>query len=344
MKIAAASMQLGSSHFASQRHEVTETLRMWVGRPEPRAVAPENARVRISDAAQAALEAESAAAEKVGETGSQDRDPRLALIKAMLEHMLGRRIRVFDSSQIEAGAKINPTAELDAGDTNSGAGFGVEYDYREVLSESEETRFSAAGKVLTADGREIAFNLSLEMQRSYYQESSVSLRLGDAIRPKDPLILNFAGNAAQLSDSRIEFDIDADGHADEINFVGSGSAFLVFDRNRDGEANDGSELFGPASGNGFAELAALDDDGNGWIDESDAAWTDLALWDSDETGMSRLRSLAEAGVGALSLSHVTTPFSIKDETNGTRALIRSSGIFLQEDGDAGTIQQLDLTA
>jgi hypothetical protein len=35
---------------------------------------------------------------------------------------------------------------------------------------------------------------------------------------------------------------------------------------------NGAELFGARSGDGFAELAALDGDGNGWIDEGDAAW------------------------------------------------------------------------
>ena len=49
----------------------------------------------------------------------------------------------------------------------------------------------------------------------------------------------------------------------------------VFDRNGNGKADNGSELFGVASGNGFADLRRLDEDRNGWIDESDAAFDRL---------------------------------------------------------------------
>jgi hypothetical protein len=42
-----------------------------------------------------------------------------------------------------------------------------------------------------------------------------------------------------------------------------------------GRIDSGSELFGPATGSGFGELAALDGDGNGWIDENDDAFARL---------------------------------------------------------------------
>ena len=42
----------------------------------------------------------------------------------------------------------------------------------------------------------------------------------------------------------------------------TGNAFLSLDKNSDGIINDGSELFGAASGNGFADLAKYDEDGN----------------------------------------------------------------------------------
>ncbi len=36
-----------------------------------------------------------------------------------------------------------------------------------------------------------------------------------------------------------------------IAFATGNSGFLAFDKNADGMINDGSELFGPESGNGF---------------------------------------------------------------------------------------------
>lgn len=351
MKIAAAGLQMASSHVATQRHEVKESLRMWVGAQRPDFERrDDNNPVKISSAAQSALSAEAAGATKATDD-EQNQDPKVALIKAVLEFMLGRKVKVFDASQLQAPAgEASGTAAGTRGGNPSAptapqsAGYGVEYDRHEIYAESEQTSFAAEGTVRTADGREIAFSVDIAMQRSYSEETTSSLRLGDAVRPKDPLVLNFSGTATQLTDTRFSFDIDADGHADQINFVGPGSGFLVFDRNRDGTINDGSELFGPASGDGFSELSALDGDGNGWIDENDAVFNDLGVWSKDAAGKDYLQSLAAANVGAISLQHVTSPFAIKDDANGLKGQIRSSGVFLQESGEAGTIQQLDLTA
>jgi hypothetical protein len=117
-------------------------------------------------------------------------------------------------------------------------------------TEAEQTTFAASGTVRTADGREIAFDLQLSMSRLYHEESSVSLRAGDAVRATDPLVLNFAGTAAQLTDQRFAFDLDADGSADQINFAGPGRGFLDFfdPRNKYGKVDNGRELFGPTSG------------------------------------------------------------------------------------------------
>ena len=88
----------------------------------------------------------------------------------------------------------------------------------------------------------------------------------------------------------------------------------------------------------------LDDDRNGWIDESDAAFDRLQVWTRDGAGTDRLQSLGEAGVGAIGLGNIATPFDIKNNANQLLGQIRSSGIVLQENGAAGTIQQIDLTA
>ena len=108
--------------------------------------------------------------------------------------------------------------------------------------------------------------------------------------------------------------------------------------------NNGSELFGATSGNGFAELAVLDTDNNGWIDENDAAYWQLRVWTKDASGKDQLSTLKQANVGALNLAHVATPFDLKDAGNALQGQIRSSGVFLTEDAKVGTIQQIDLTA
>lgn len=345
MKIASASLQMASSHVATRQHEVKESLRMWTGQRGPRAGgddnrprAPGNDHVSLSEAGKAqSAEDENAAV---------DKDPKLLLLRLMIEAMTGQRIRVIDAGDLQA-AGDTPALQSPAAQASAPApatGYGLEYDYHSSYTETEQTSFAASGTVTTSDGREISFAVNLEMSRSYHEETSVSLRLGDAARKVDPLVLNFAGTAAQLTDQRFSFDLDADGDQEQINFVAPGSGFLVFDRNQDGKVNNGSELFGPTSGDGFQELAALDGDGNGWIDENDTAFEQLQLWSRDGAGQDQLQSLATAGVGAISLSRVATPFDIKTDANAMLGHIRNSGIFLQESGTTGTIQQIDLTA
>jgi hypothetical protein len=351
MKIASASLQMAATHTRSQQHEISESLKMWVGPRRP-GLAGDEARSRhgdhvtLSDAGRQAAGNAQAADDEANAT--VDGDPRLNLIRSMVELLTGYRIRIFDASELTTSAETavvqapaTPRAETS---TPAPAGYGVEYDYHQSYTETEQTDFSASGTVTTADGREISFNVQLSMSSVYHEESHVSLRLGDAARKIDPLVLNFSGTAAQLTDQRFAFDLDADGSDEQINFVAPGSGFLVFDRNRDGKINNGSELFGPTTDDGFRELAALDSDQNGWIDENDSAFGQLQLWRRDSEGRDLLQSLPDAGVGAIALSHVDTPFDVKTNVNQIIGQIRSSGIFLQDSGTAGTIQQIDLTA
>lgn len=349
MKIANASLEMASSHVLKQSSSVRESLRMWVGSQRPdfegrnRPAAHEP--VQISDAGKNAQQSDSIDNKKDASNG----DPRIQMLISLIEALTGRKVTIFDASQLQT-AQAQNTGDLPQATQQSSqqtsqqpAGYGVEYDYRASYSESEQTSFAASGTVQTADGKRIDFQVRLAMQRSYSEETSVSLRLGDATRKTDPLVINFAGTAAQLTNTRFQFDLNSDGTTENINFVGQGSGFLIFDRNHDGKANNGSELFGPASGNGFQELAALDSDANGWIDENDAAYQDLRVWSKDTAGRDQLRTLKEANVGAIALSNVGTPFDLKNAANETLGQIKSSSIFLGDDGKAGTVQQIDLT-
>lgn len=349
MKIAQSSLQLESSHFAEQYHARSESLRFWVGtepgtasrNPPPPTIAPP--KIDISDAGKAAQAADATQAVE----DASENDPEMRLIRLLIEFLTGRPVQKLDTAALDStAASVPQQTASDSGDAAPPprpAGYGVEYDYHEVYSEREQTSFAAQGSVVTADGKKIDFSLQLQMSRSYYEESRVSLRLGDAAVKKDPLVINFAGTAAQLTDQRFSFDLDGDGSSENVHFATGGSGFLAFDRNGNGKIDDGSELFGPSTGQGFKELAVLDDDGNGWIDENDAAWSGLHVLSKDGDGRDRLLTLAEAGVGALSLASVATPFDLKDSSNRLQAQILASGVYLGEDGSVGSLQQLDLT-
>jgi len=211
------------------------------------------------------------------------------------------------------------------------------------LYESENTKFEARGIVKNASGEEINFAINLEMGREFYKEERFQMT-GEAVMV-DPLVVNFGGTPADLTDVRFKFDLDSDGEEEDIPWLTSGSGFLVLDRNGDGVVNNGSELFGPKTGSGFGELAELDEDKNGWIDENDAAFEELSLWSGRSPEGAKLQSIKDAGLGAIAVDSAETLFSVKDkEDNSTLGQIRRTGIYLEEDGKAGTIQQIDLSA
>ena len=208
--------------------------------------------------------------------------------------------------------------------------------------ESESTDFSAQGKVITADGREIDFGIDVSMSRSFAAEYSENIKTN--LQYIDPLVINLDSNPTSVSDMKFEFDLDGDGEAEEISYLGSGSAFLALDLNGNGEIDDGSELFGTASGDGFKDLAKYDSDGNGWIDEADEVFDKLRLWQVNEDGTRSLYSLKEKNVGALYLGNVNSIFSLTNNNNDTNAVIRKSGIYLTEDGNVRSMQHVDLVS
>jgi len=208
------------------------------------------------------------------------------------------------------------------------------------VKEEEVTAFSSTGLVKTADGREISFNVNVEMSRSF--EQYIEKNTSEEIVLQDPLVINMDSAPANISDQTFFFDIDADGEKEEISQLGNGSGFLALDKNSDGVINDGSELFGALTGNGFKELAQYDDDGNGWIDEADEIYGKLKVWTKDENGKDVLLSLKEADLGAIYLNSVSTEFSVNNtETNQQNAQVRNTGVYLKESGGAGSIQQID---
>lgn len=211
-----------------------------------------------------------------------------------------------------------------------------------VFSENENTSFRTRGSVVTADGRQLSFGIELEMSRSFTEKYDMS-SVEQSISYCDPLVINLNANIAEVSDQKFFFDIDSDGTKDSISQLSKNSGYLALDINQDGIINDGSELFGTKSGNGFKDLAKYDSDGDGWIDEDDEIWSKLLIWSKDEKGNDTLYHLTDKGVGAICLQNISTDFSLNSaETNQVNAKIRNTGIFLYENGTVGTVQHLDL--
>lgn len=261
-------------------------------------------------------------------------------MRYIFELLFGREKRTNRSSVFEEESSGQQAFEDWMQDTTGMDVFTYEAEF--VQTEQETTAFSTVGTVKTADGREINFHVDVEMSRSFTQYYKEQYQVA-SVRVCDPLVINLDTDIAELSDQKFFFDLDADGQADEISMLKGQSGYLALDKNNDGIINDGSELFGTASGDGFADLAKYDADGNGWIDEGDAIWEKLKIWCKDENGNDVLYKLAEKGVGAICLQRVATQFSLNSsETNETNGYIRNTGVFLYENGTAGTVQHVDV--
>ncbi|MCJ8339044.1 MAG: hypothetical protein MJK10_11280 [Pseudomonadales bacterium] len=208
----------------------------------------------------------------------------------------------------------------------------------ETVTEHESLEFSSSGTVTTADGLDFSFALEMKMEREYNYQSTTEFTQN--IQFEDPLIFNYPGTAAELADQKYSFDIDADGNEEMISFFTNG-ALLALDKNGDGIINDGSELFGALSGNGFADLAAYDEDGNNFIDEADSIFKDLKLWTKTDN-VDSLLGLSSMDIGAIYLGATDTSFDLKGADNQFNGQVKASSFYLTDAGEAGYIQQVDM--
>ncbi len=209
--------------------------------------------------------------------------------------------------------------------------------------EEEATTFSGQGIALTEDGRSIDFNVNFSLSRRFTEYAGISV--SSAVSLIDPLVINVGSEITSISDQSFFFDLDSDGKEEKISSLGGGTGFLAYDKNDDGIINNGNELFGTKSGNGFKDLAEYDSDHNGWIDENDEIYYKLKVWLKNEDGTDTLLSLGEADVGAIYLGSAETEYTHQNTENfAISAMMRASGVFLRESGGVGTVHQVDLAA
>jgi hypothetical protein len=210
--------------------------------------------------------------------------------------------------------------------------------FYERYEEHESLEFSTLGHIQTDSGS-FDIDLNFSMSRNFIVENRI-----DIYTAFDPLIINLCGDIPTLSSESFSFDLDNDGESDQISKLGKDSGFLVFDKNGDGKINQGSELFGTLSGDGFGELGVYDEDSNHWIDENDSIFDKLQIWlKNDDDNTKELVGLGEVGIGAIFLDSSESEFRYKTQKNQTLGEMKSCGIFLKENGVCGNISQIDLS-
>lgn len=377
MKIAQSQVELGYRHYYSETVSVKESL---VTRPvtpsddannfiEENSTRNETQRniVDLSERGHllaSELSAQNSTPRDASSTSLDDRtnnsdeglDAKTAQLKMLVEQLAGHKITLSKTSHYEnpqsgagtsgAGSNSNNANNAQAQQNQSlqTAKADLIYQYQESYLEHEIGKFSAQGQFITDTGETITIAMSHYSERQFYIENRVEMKVGE-VELTDPLILNLGNQnhfGLNLTQDKVGFDIDSDGKIDNIHFATGTSGFLAIDTNKNGKIDDGSELFGALTGDGFSELANFDKDGNQFIDEGDDVFSKLKFYQKNAQGNDVIIPISELGVGALYLGNTATPFDVKDMDNQLQASVRASSFFLFEDGRSGTLQQIDL--
>lgn len=335
MKIQSYSMSLSSTHEQTGYNKTSENLTYWDDRGAKKKQGDtfELGKNPVTQSAYRPVSAEKKDAEMPSEG-----DIKLFVLKQLLERLFGAKFRVMSQDDLpDEGDVTVPECCTDESVENAPEGWGFSYDFTEEQYRMEQVTFAAKGEVTLEDGTVISFEADFLMKSETYSRRSVSVKAGDALI--DPLTLS-TNSGAVLTDNKVPFDINADGTEELIPELADGVYFLALDRNNNGKIDDGSELFGPMSGNGFNELRLLDSDGNGWIDENDSIFYALKLWRKTSEGETLL-DLASQNIGAILAHAVETPVALTND-NDLLGRMRESGMYLNENGTPGLVREIDV--
>ena len=167
----------------------------------------------------------------------------------------------------------------------------------------------------------------------------------------DPLTLDLDGDgietiaAAGFAGSL--FDHNRDGIRTATGWVAADDGLLVRDLNGNGKIDNGGELFGDntllkngnTAAHGYAALADLDDNGDGKIDASDAAFADLRVWrDLNQDGESQsneLLTLQDLGIQSLN-----TAYKDSNKNLGNGNTLAQTGSYTKTDGTTADMGDL----
>ena len=368
MHIVTGNVSLSASHSLSTSVQRTQHLEVWVEgqafRSRPREAGVQlslsDLARRLAEDAEDALDElkdelsgagllpQSAQLKDAEEEQLPVEDLRLLVLAILLETVTGHRFELIDPDDLkadsEAMAQLEEVTAMQKAarqEPDGRAGWGLRIDVEEIHERHEQQRFQAHASLKTEEGRELRVDLDVLQNRFERSRRSWQLRTGDAV--KDPLVLDFAEPSTRVADDTLSVDLDQDGTLDNLHHLGSHSPYLVDDRDGDGEVTDGSELFGPQSGDGYAELRALDFDGNGFVDSADPAWERLHVWMHFD-GKSELMALSDKGVGALYVGDIEAPFRLLDAGGERKAQQQAMSFWVGEDGTAGTTRRVDVVS
>jgi len=295
--------------------------------------------------------------------------PKVKLIKLILESYLGKDLSI-DLSQLDfrnskqqsladteklsdLNTSSNPKNELlnidgqqfNSDDNITVTNSNVELQY---LSYQVQGQFSLNDQNITLD-------YQFDLSSKYASKTTITTT---AAALKDPLIIQFGAQGIGEINGETELDINNDKNLNSLPIFSGDVGYLVFDKNDNKTVDNGSELFGPTSNNGFSELAQLDSNNNGFFDSQDNAYQRVYIWQPQQDNSSNntsniipkkgnnnqqeLVSLAHAGVSAIYLDAIDTPFNFRNQNGDITAQLRQSSFAITDNNQAVGIHQIDV--
>lgn len=274
--------------------------------------------------------------------------PKDKINKIIIEKLLsaffedGKKVKLYPSDHHKAFVH-KPPMEAHYMPQQSRPSWGALIEIDQSYYQKQTIEFSTSATIKTANA-EFSIDLSISYSHEFYERNRTQIAIGEQ-KLKDPLVIHFddSTNAFDnISNMKFMFDLDNDGEADNIPLLKKGAGFLALDKNNNGMIDNGKELFGPNSGHGFTDLKYYDEDGNNWIDENDSIFKDLRVWQKDDSGNDNLIALGKMGIGAIYLASVTSEFSYMQSSSQVDAQLAANSIYLNENGKAGVISEVDL--
>ena len=268
-------------------------------------------------------------------------DPKMQALIELLQEIFGQTIHLINPADFSHTDQATGTASTP---TSTAQGGGAIYNAQTTLTQTTSTSFSAEGDIETSDHQKIHFDLNQSVQTIRQETHSVTIKSGSAL--KDPLVINFSGNSVQLGQQTFSFDLNNDGKKVSMPFI-QGGGYLAYNPDDSGKITDKTQLFGPATGNGFTQLQSLANslgNNDGWLDQSNPAYSKLGVLMEGSDGKPQFVTLQQAGIGALYLGNVSTHTAIGDSNGngGSSGELESSGIYLNNNGSVGSMQDVEV--
>lgn len=266
------------------------------------------------------------------------------VVESLIDNLLGKKSPNKKSS---LQLPINTDSLIDQHNKQKFASHTIQTTFSmQTLQEYTTTdtiTFQTKAKIQTNE-KELEIDLNINYSKSFQEIFKEKLEVEQLIYI-DPLVIQYDLSQEHFdilnSSMQFNFDIDNDGNEEILSLLQKGSGFLSLDKNENGRIDNGSELFGPSSNDGFNELSLYDEDKNNWIDQNDPIFNRLRVWLKDSNGTDSLVALGQVGVGAIYLQDIPSSFMYRKDIQSNLASLQSSSIFLSNDHKIGLINAIN---